>query len=117
MKGKRPLQLFIYIFILGLLNASSATGASDAITKRPDCPTILQMGELDISIPAGEMVGSAELQFTRCAGMNVQVTGGLMLETPVIINAIAHQDILILRAYLQEPQPGPVDVTVWWRVD
>jgi hypothetical protein len=100
-----------------MLNASLATGASGGIAKGPGCPTVAQMGEVDITIPAGELVGSAEFQFTRCAGMNIQVTGGSMLDTPIIINAIAHQDHLILKAYLQKPQPGPLDVTLWWRVD
>lgn len=117
MKGKRLLQLFFLLSIFGLLNAQLATGASDGTSKGPECPTVLQMGEVVITIPAGQLVGRAELQFLPCVGTNVQATGGSMLETPIIINAITHQNYLILRAYLQESQPGPVDVTVWWRVD
>ena len=116
MKSKRLLKL-ILILVFGLLNASLAAGASDGITKGSECPAVIQRGEVDITILPGEVVGSAELQFTPCARMNIQVTGGSMLETPIIINAIAHHDILLLRAYLLEPQPGPLSVTIWWRVD
>ncbi len=114
MNGKRFGFILLLGLVIGLLAIPLAAGAA---AKPPTCPTAVQSGEVDITIPAGETVGRADLQFTRCAGMNVQVTGGSMLETPIIINAIAHHDYLLLRAYLQEPHPGPFDVTIWWRVD
>ena len=117
MKEKRFLLPLFMILIVGLMMVPLVAGAADGIANQPECPMVLQRGEIDITIPAGETVGGAELQFIPCAGMNVQVTGGSMLETPIIINAITHQDYLILRAYLQQPQPGPMDVTLWWRVE
>jgi hypothetical protein len=117
MKVKRVLLPMLLILVTGLLSVPLMVGASSDKVKGPECPTVIQMGEVDITVPASELVGSADLQFIRCAGMNIQVTGGSMLETPVIINAFAHHDQLMLRVYLQEPQPGPMDVTVWWRVD
>ena len=117
MKVKRFLPALFLILVIGLLTVPLAAGAATGTGNPPECPAVVQSGEVHITILAGETVGEAVLQFLPCAGMNVQVTGGSMLETPIIINAITHQDYLILRAYLQEPQPGPVDVTVWWRVD
>ena len=117
MNAKRFFLPLFLILIVGLLTIPLVAGAADGIANQPECPTVLQRGEINITIPAGETVGRAELQFLPCAGMNVQVTGGSMLETPVVINAHTHQDVLLLRSYLLEPQPGPFDVTLWWRVD
>jgi hypothetical protein len=117
MKGNRFLQSLFLILILGMFSVPLAALASAVATEKPTCPTVVQSGEVEIRIPAGEETGAMELQFIRCSGMNIQVTGGTMLQTPVVVNAVAHHDYLILQAFLQESQPGPVDVTVWWRVD
>lgn len=117
MKTKRFLLFLYLIVIVGLLAVPLAADTADGIVKPAECPTVVQSGEIDITIPAGETVGRVEQQFIRCPGMSIQVSGGSMLELPIIINVIAHHDYLILRAYLQEPQPGPVEVTIWWIVE
>jgi hypothetical protein len=105
--GKRKLFLLVFSFLL----------LANVRPERNPCPADVQMGEVNLTIPAEEMAGTTEVQIVRCSGMNLQVTAGMMLQTPVVANGIVHHDSLILTVHLLEPEPGPVDVTVWWRVE
>ena len=111
------LFLVLALGLLGVVLVSGVTAGSDDFGDCPDAPDVLQRGQAIITIPAGASEASEIVQVFSCSGMNVQASGGSMLNTPIVVNAIVHQDQLILTAHLIKPQPGPVDVTVWWRVD
>jgi hypothetical protein len=120
MKRKKyllPLFLLLVVVWLGAALVSAVTAGSDDFGDCPDAAAVLQRGKVIINIPAGANTASEIVQVFPCAGMNVQASGGSMLNTPIVINAIVHQDSLILTANLIKSQPGPVDVVVWWRVD
>ncbi len=112
-----PLFLLMAIVWLGVALVTNGTADAEAEGVCPRFARVVQRGELIITIPAEETAAFELVQITPCPDMNIQVTGGSMLNTPIVINGNVHQDWLILNAYLLEPQPGPMDVTVWWRLD
>jgi hypothetical protein len=112
-----PLTSLLALMILALLPGQASARQAVGPALEPACPTVIQKGEITVTIPAGETSGTVEQPITRCAGMNVQVTGGTLNRTPAIVNAIVHQNRLLLSVHLLAPQPGPTDFTIWWRVD
>jgi hypothetical protein len=114
---KVTLTILLVIVVGTLMTVSSGRTQAAPLSKNPTCPTEIQMGEVNIMIPARELSGRTEIQIDRCPGLNVHTTGGMMLDAPVVVNAVVHQDSLVITTHLLAPQPGPVDVTVYWRVD
>lgn len=115
---KRPF-LFSLLLVVAVVQMSAVVVMSAAATPsvEPACPTVVQRGAMTVTIPAGSTSVTAEQPIIRCVDLAVQVTGGTMNRTPVIINAVVHHDQLLVTANLLAPQPGPTDVTLWWRAD
>jgi hypothetical protein len=117
MSNRRILLPILFLLAVALLRVGQLRSTSTSPFVEPACPAVLQQGELTLTIPAGSTSATVEQQFIRCTATNVQVTGGTMNRTPLIINAVVHHDQILVSANLLAPQPGPTDVTVWWRVD
>ena len=75
-----------------------------------------QMGQVVVTIPAGETQGLVATPINFCPKINVQLTGGSSGQLPIILNAKLHQGFLITTAHLLNPEEGPVDVVIWWQV-
>ncbi|MDX1436652.1 MAG: hypothetical protein R3335_07575 [Anaerolineales bacterium] len=102
---RRTALIFIILVSVGLVAAS--------FFQASKCTP--QMGQVEVTIPAGETLHYAEVPVPLCPYSNIQLSGGSALAVPVILNGYIHHGTLVIRVHLTEADVGPVDVTIWWQ--
>ncbi|NIT60452.1 MAG: hypothetical protein GWN00_30890, partial [Aliifodinibius sp.] len=87
------------VFLLVVFAIFSFSLVAARLPEKPSCPDVIQQGQVAVTIPNYETSGIREIQITPCAGMNIQASGGPNDHEPVVINAIVHQDVLLLMVH------------------